>query len=645
MNAKAIAAAAALHLLIAAPAVAKAPASGVTVASPDGTARIAIAADGASVAVWRKGEQIVAPSPVGLDLQGAALGPLKLVGVKRVKRDRAIPLTATKARVARDHYNGAAISFAETTGARRRLTLEARAYDDGVAFRFLLPEGQKVELKGEKTALLLANDPKCEVTEYSSSHENAWLDRKISQLDRSKLYDFLMLCASASGRTHFAVTQSDYTSYAGAALKPIDGGVAVRLTPRVDRKDVAVVSPSGLTSAWRVVMMGDRAGDLIESNLIGNLAPQATGDFSWVKPGKAAWDWWSGPTAGEKPTMERFRRFIDFAAQSGFPYFLIDAGWPLNATPCCDADPKTDITRPNPTIDMQGLVKYAADKGVGLLLWAHWKHVDPRMEEVLDTYQRWGIKGIKVDFMERDDQQMVGFYERLARETAKRHLLLDMHGAFHPMGLARTYPNYITQEGVMGLEYDKFPWGKITPSHNVKLAYTRMLIGPMDYTPGGFRNSTPETYVQREVMPMTRTTRGQVLAQYVVYESPLQMVSDDPSAYENAAGFDFLKLVPAAWHETQFLDGTPDSHVVLARRSGKTWYVGAMTNEQARVVDIPLSFLPAGSFQATVWQDGAQPNDVNREVKRVTRNDRLKIKLAGGGGAAIMLTVAGANSN
>ena len=329
----------------------------------------------------------------------------------------------------------------------------------------------------------------------------------------------------------------------------------------------------------------------------------------------------------------------DFAAASGFRYFLIDAGWPLNATPCCDADPKTDITRPNPVIDMPALVKYAGDRGVGLLLWAHWKHVDPRMEEVLDTYQRWGIKGVKVDFMERDDQQMVEFYARLARETAKRRLMLDMHGAFHPMGLSRTYPNYITQEGLLGLEYNKWS-GRVTPSHNVKLAYTRMLLGPLDYTPGGFRHNMSEPYVPRDVMPLTRTTRGQALAHYVIYESPLQMVSDDPSAYENAAGFDFIKQVPTAWDETQFLDGTPDSHIVLARRSGRSWYVGAMTNEQGRVVDVPLSFLPPGSFEATIWQDGAGASEVERVSKQVTRRDRLRIRLVSGGGAAMTLTPA-----
>jgi alpha-glucosidase len=356
-----------------------------------------------------------------------------------------------------------------------------------------------------------------------------------------------------------------------------------------------------------------------------------------VKPGLTAWDWWSGPTAGEKPSMQRYRRFIDFAAASGFPYFLIDAGWAYKAGPCCDASPETDITRADPAIDMPALVKYASDKGVGLLLWAHWKHVEPRMAEVLDTYRRWGIKGIKVDFMQRDDQQMVEFYYRLASETAKRGLLLDMHGAFPPVGIARTFPNYITQEGLMGLEYDKFPWGKVTPSHNVKLAYTRMLLGPMDYTPGGFRNSTPETYVAREVMPMTRTTRGQALAQYVVYESPLQMVSDDPSAYANAAGFEFIKAVPTAWDETRFVDGTPESFVVVARRKGARWYVGAMTNEEARSVVVPLAFLGSGKFRATMWTDGSDPNDVERTVRNVGRSDALTIKMASGGGAAIIL--------
>jgi len=613
-------------------------ASQIIVTSPDKAAEIRIAADGASYSVYRKGEPIVSASPMGLELSNAAdFSDLEVVDVKKQSQRRDIPLTATKSKAARDWYNGAVVTFREKTGAHRTLSVEARASSDGVAFRYLLPKDAPVALKGEKTAYRLANDPACEVSEYGGSHENTWAPKKISELDRAKLYDVPVVCASASGRTHYAIAQSGIDAYASSSLVPVDGGLKVRVTPLPNRKDVAVQSAAGLTSAWRVIMMGDRAGDLIESPLIGNLATQASGDFSWVKPGKAAWDWWSGPTAGEKPTMERFRRFIDFAAESGFPYFLIDAGWPLNATPCCDADPKTDITQSNPAIDMPALVKYANSKGVGLILWAHWKHVEPRMAEVLDTYQRWGIKGVKVDFMERDDQEMVQFYVRLAQETAKRHLLLDMHGAFPPAGLARTYPNYITQEGVLGLEYNKFPWGPVTPGHNVKLAYTRMLLGPMDYTPGGFRNSTPQTYVAREVMPMTRTTRGQALAQYVVFDSPLQMVSDDPAAYANAPGFDFLKAVPTAWDETRFVDGDPESHVVVARRSGQTWYVGAMTNEQPRTVAIPLAFLGAGKFAAEIWQDGVGPNDVDHVAKPVSSRDVLQVPLSAGGGAAIAI--------
>jgi len=613
-------------------------ASQIIVTSPDKEAEVRIAADGASYSVYRKGEPIVSASPMGLELSNAPdFSELEVIDVKKQSQRRDIPLTATKSKAARDWYNGAVITFREKAGARRTLSVEARAANDGVAFRYRLPKAAAVVLKGEKTAYRLPGDPSCEVTEYSGSHENTWVLKKISELDRAKLYDVPVACSSTSGRTHYAIAQSGIETYAGSSLVPVDGGLKVRVTPRPDRKEIAVDSAAGLTSAWRVIMMGDRAGDLIESPLIGNLATQASGDFSWVKPGKAAWDWWSGPTAGEKPTMERFRRFIDFAAESGFPYFLIDAGWPLNATPCCDADPKTDITQSNPAIDMPALVKYADSKGVGLILWAHWKHVEPRMAEVLDTYQRWGIKGVKVDFMERDDQEMVQFYVRLAQETAKRHLLLDMHGAFPPAGLARTYPNYITQEGVMGLEYNKFAWGQVTPGYNVKLAYTRMLLGPMDYTPGGFRNSTPETYVAREVMPMTRTTRGQALAQYVVFDSPLQMISDDPAAYANAPGFEFLKEVPTAWDETRFIDGTPESHVVLARRKGDTWYVGAMTNQQPRSVTIPLAFLGPGRFKADIWQDGAGANDVEHVVKSTSSRDVLHLRMSAGGGAAIAI--------
>ncbi|ESQ89417.1 glycosyl hydrolase [Asticcacaulis sp. AC460] len=617
--------------------LAAAAATQIVLSSPDGKVEFRVAPDGSAFTAVRNSEEIVS-GHAGLQLAGApGFSSLALVNKTSFSENRTHPLTATKAASAADHYNGQRLTFREADGLKRELSIEVRAYNDGVAWRYLLPQGAAVALADETTQLRPAGDPACLVSEFASSHENPWNPVRISQLDAAKLYDYPVVCPSPSGKTHYAIVQAGLSGYAGSALKPANGSLQVKLFPRQDDKAVAVKSADGLQSGWRVIMMGDRAGDLIESHLIGNLSAQATGDYSWVKPGLVAWDWWSGPTVGDKPTMERYRRFIDFAAESGFPYFLIDAGWALNTGPCCAADPRTDITKGEAGIDMPALAAYAESKGVGLLLWAHWKHVEPRMAQVLDTYKAWGIKGIKVDFMERDDQEMVAFYERLASETAKRHMLLDMHGAFPPIGLSRTYPNYITQEGVLGAEYNKFPWGKVTPSHNVHLAYTRMLLGPMDYTPGGFRNSYPEAYVQTEVFPSTRFTRGQALAQFVVYDSPLQMVSDDPVAYDNADGFDFVKAVPTAWDETRFVGGAPDTYIAVARRKGATWYVAALNNETARIIEIPLGFLADGAHNAVIWEDGATANRTHRAVKRVSRGETLRLSVERGGGAVLVI--------
>jgi alpha-glucosidase len=625
------------------PVLLAAAAASVVLASPDESIAISVSADGTTYSVSRRGEVIVQDSPLGVTFADQPdLSQLHLVDVQTQRVDRTIPLTASKASIARDKYNGAVIRFREGGAQGRSIAIELRAYDEGVAFRYLLPAGKPVSIAGEKTAFRLPGDARCEVTEFWPSHERPFEEVAVGSLDRTKFYDLPMVCTTAAGRNAFAIAQAGIDEYTGSGLVAVDGGVAVKLTPRVDQPDVAVLSPSGVESAWRVIMAGDRAGDLIASPLIGNLSRQAQGDFSWVKPGKTAWDWWSGPLQTPPPTMERYRHFIDFAAESGFRYFLVDAGWAWKTGQCCEnwPDPENDITRPEEGIDIPALVNYAKSKGVDILLWAHWEPLEARLEEALDLYQRWGVKGIKVDFMDREDQEMIEFYIRVAEETAKRHMLLDMHGAFPPSGLARTYPNYITQEGVMGAEYGKFAWASITPAHNVRLAYTRMLLGPMDYTPGGFRNGGKAPGPGDGSLPVTQHTRGQALAMYVVFDSPLQMVSDSPEAYAGASGFDFIKLVPTAWDETRFIDGTPESHVVLARRKGRDWYIGAMTNEQGRSVEIPLDLLGTGRFEATVWQDGRSANDVVRKTRTVTASHKLTVKLGPGGGAAIRLTPA-----
>ena len=611
----------------------------VAVTSPNGRAIIKIARDGGSYVVTRGGETVIAASPLGLEFDGQPdLGALVLEKVTKTSVDRAIPLVATKASSARDHYRAATLQFRDRTDATRRLLVDVRAYDDGVAFRYRIDGGAPVRLRGEKTGFMPAGDPDCLISVFDGAHEVPFARRKITQLDDKKGYDVPVVCTTPSGRTAYAITQADLGGYTGASLWRDGAGLRVHLSPVPGRAAPVYASQGGLQTAWRVVMLGNRPGDLIASNLVGNLNPAAQGDFSWVKPGKAAWDWWSGPLMGMKPDMAAYRRFIDFAAASGFPYYLIDAGWSKGANAdAWVALPTTDITRSADGIDMQELVSYAASKGVGLILWAHWEHVAARMDEVLDTYARWGIKGVKIDFMSRDDQDVVEFYERVARATAQRHLLLDLHGAYVPAGLQRTYPNFITQEGVLGAEWDKMKTF-VTPEHNLMLPYTRMLAGPLDYTPGGFRNVTPAAFQVRAELPFVPNTRGQELAKYVVYDSPLQMVSDDPDAYRDAEGFDFIRKVPTAWDETRFLSGEPGKDIVLARRLGTTWYVGAMSaDEGATRKRVPLDFLPAGRYKATIWEDGATPNNVKLRATDVTPRDALALELAGAGGAVVIL--------
>ncbi|MRV72608.1 glycoside hydrolase family 97 protein [Duganella sp. FT92W] len=610
-----------------------------TIASPDGNVAIRIDADGGQFTVSRGSRTVIAPSPLGLELDGApAFGALALEKRDNVNVDRTIALVATKAATARDHYRGATLTFRERGDAGRRLLIDVRAYNDGVAFRYRIADAGPVRVRGERTAFVPAGDPECLVSVADAAHEVTFDPMKVSQLSASQGYDVPVVCSAPSGRTTFAITQANLSGYTGASLWRDGQALRVRLSAPPKRPALAVDSPSGLTTAWRVVMMGDRPGDLIASHLVGNLNPAPAGDFSWVKPGKAAWDWWSGPLAGMKPDMASYKRFIDFAAAAGLPYYLIDAGWAWGTGPgCCDALPGTDITRAADGIDIPALVRYAAGKGVGLMLWAHWEHVAPRIDEVLDTYARWGIKGVKIDFMNRDDQEVVDFYQRVADATAKRHLLLDLHGAYVPAGLQRTYPNFITQEGVRGAEWNKMD-KSITPRHNLMLPYTRMLAGPIDYTPGGFRNGTPASFTVRAELPFTQFTRGQALAMYVVYDSPLQMVSDEPDTYREAAGFDFIRRVPTAWDETRFLSGAPGRDIVLARRQGGNWYLGAMTADEAgRDERVSLRFLPAGRYRATVWEDGATPNDVRRVERIVTAADTLALRLAPAGGAAVVL--------
>jgi alpha-glucosidase len=601
----------------------------------------------------RSGQEIIAPSALGLAFERyRQLSPGMAVETSRRGSGEDVYSLTGKTSVVREAYRELTVGFAETGGARRRLEIVFRAYDGGFSFRYRVPPQpslRQLRLEGEVSEFAFPADYHCQafnVGRFGSSHEGEFDPVRASQFRAHNLFDLPVVCETGTGGPAIAFAEADLRDYAGLYLSGRESGaqgLQARLSPRLDDPAIAVaawVGEQGFESPWRVVMVADTIGKLAESTLITSLSPPADGDYSWVRPGKYAWDWWNGPTlAAVKPAGMNdatLKAYIDFAGESGLEYMLVDDGWYPNSGAAAAVLPGANNLAWVPEIDLPGLVEYAARRKVGLWLWVHWKLLDANMEQALPLYATLGIKGIKVDFMNRDDQAMVGFYHRLLGAAAVNHLMVDLHGAFPPRGLARTWPNFLTQEGVFGAEYNKWTQ-RVTATHNVNLALTRNLLGPMDYTPGGFRNRTPAAFVPEAATPTVKTTRGQALAMYVVYDSPFQGVSDSPDNYRGAAGFDFVRAVPAAWDETRSISAALGEHVAVARRKGDDWYVGAMTNEAGRVVDVPLSFLPPGRYSATIWQDGKMPTDVVETVRQVAPGDRLTLRLAPSGGAVVKI--------
>ncbi len=538
----------------------------------------------------------------------------------------------------------------------RRLRLVVRAYDDGAAFRYQLPSPSPhgAAIRSELTRFDFPRDFQCwgvDLGAFGTSHEGEFTSFRASQMGVQSLFDAPLVCMTGQGDVTFAIAEADLQDYAALYLaRHADGGlgVRIRLPPRLDDSSVAVRWPHGdasqarqMQSPWRVILVGDHPGRLIESTLITTLSqPSEIADTAWIRPGKAAWDWWSaaaardvaGPPMGDGAMM----RLIDFAKAASLQYLLIDAGWyafPGQKT----LGPEIDVTRSVPAINLPMLVDYARRHDVGLFVWVNWLHLDAQLDDAFAFYARTGVKGVKIDFMNRDDQQMMAFYHRLLARAAACELMIDLHGATHPTGLSRTYPNLVTQEGVMGAEYNKWT-RRVTSRHNVTIPYTRMLLGPMDYTPGGFRNVTPEQFVPREILPMVQTTRGHALAMYVVYDSPFSCVSDSPDTYQGAAGFDFLSAVPTSWDETRVLSGQIGRFIVIARRNGAAWFIGAMTEGQARRMPVRLDFLGPGRFKAAIYADGDAPSLLAIERNRpVARHDVIHLALAANGGGAVAI--------
>ncbi len=599
-------------------------------------------------------KEIISPSPVSLTLENQVLGENAKVRKNKIisVHEEIIPVIARKNARIPDVYNQLTLSFKD-------YNLYFRAYDEGVAYCWEVTAKGPLKVMNELATFTFPADHKVWFPEEESmfSHqERSYLNVKLSEITPNRFASTGLLVDAGNNVKVYISESNLITDYAGMFLQGCKEnpyrlagkfpGVVLKEEQRTDRDVVPVKYANYIAELqgpksfpWRVVIISDNDRQLVESELIFKLAPEnVLENTTWIKPGKVAWDWWNalniyGVDFKSGVNNATYKYYIDFAAEYGLDYIILDEGWyHLN-----------NIMHVKDEINVQELVNYGKEKGVGIILWVVWKALDDKLTEALDQFEAWGVKGIKIDFMQRDDQWMVNFYEKIARECAGRELLVDYHGAYKPAGLERTYPNILSYEGVKGMENCKWS-DQPDPEHNVTIPFIRMVAGPMDYTPGAMQNAAKADFKDIFEAPMAPGTRCHQLAMYVVFESPLQMLSDNPSNYyREPETMEFLKEVPTHWDETRVLDAKVGDYILIARRKGETWYVGAMTDWSPRSLELDLSFLPDGNFTMQVWKDGVNADrhaaDFKQEKQNVSASSKIKINMAPGGGwAAIIKT-------
>jgi alpha-glucosidase len=602
--------------------------------------------------VVRHGNVIFQSSPIRVALAGKGElneGARAVEEQKHEKIDETFDLYWGKSKSVHAQANTTLINLESATGVKWQL--EFRAYNEGIAFRYGIPAQdnlKEVTIESESTEFRLAGDPTilfntCE--NFTTSHETLYAKKKLSELPTNKLIDVPALIYTPNYAV--AITEAGLRNYAGLYLeRPADSTtLRTRLAPLPKNPKAVAVVQTPFWSPWRVIMLADRAGDLIASNLLVSLndPPKAGVDYSFATPGKVTWHWWNGSAEVGKPAsppmnFEYHKQYIDFCAANNILYHSVVADhrtWYMQSNPGYGPGPDSDVSTPRPELELPKILAYAKEKGIRIRFWVHWKSLEPKLEEAFAQYEKWGVAGLMVDFLDREDQEMVQFCDRVMESATRHKLHVQFHGSYKPTGEERTWPNLVNREGVLNLEYLK--WGnECDPAHNVNVAYTRNLAGPADYHLGGFRSVSREKFKPQFLNPVVLGTRCHQLALYVVFENPQPMVSDTPEAYKDQPGFEFLKEVPTTWDETRFLSGKPGEFVVVARRAGKTWYVGGITNWTRLDLNLPLKFLGPGEFNATIFTDGSmdteQANAINKIEKTVTASSPISIEFACGGG-------------
>lgn len=636
----------------------------VVVRSPDGQLRVAFdlcvdagAADAPCYDVSWQGKPVIVKAGLGFELtdEPALAENFVIADVARRQVDETYSVYPGKASRARDHYHEAVITLEERNAPGRQLQVIFRAYDDGVAVRYRFPEQPGVRaltIAEERSTFEFAGEPwayTLPLRSFTTSYEERYVRTQLKDVAPGQLLALPLLLELPDG-VWVGVTEANLTDYAGMVLtRTADRSTVLtsRLSPWPDeprtkvRVDVPAVSP------WRVLMIADDPGGLIESNLVLNLnEPSVIDDVSWIRPGKTTFPWWNGYEVGDAGfrgglNTQTIKHYIDFCAEHGIEYHTLDGfGEAWYGGPIVPYE-GADITTSTPEIDLPEVIDYARRKGVRLRLWLHWEAARAHMATAFPRYEEWGIEGVMLDFMDRDDQEMNAFLHEALRLAAKHRLTVTLHGVSKPTGLRRTYPNLLSSEAVLNLEYNKWDSLGVSPEHEVTVPFTRMLAGPLDFHQGSFRHVPPDAYTPREVGPVVRGTRARTLATYVVFENYLPMMADYPAAYRGEPGLRLLIEIPATWDETRVLNAAVGELITIARRSGQEWFVGSMTDSRAREITVPLDFAGPGRFTAEIFGDDPdasdEPSTLTFRSLEVSAADTIRAYLAPAGGHLIRL--------
>ncbi|WP_342331285.1 glycoside hydrolase family 97 protein [Pedobacter sp. FW305-3-2-15-E-R2A2] len=615
--------------------------------SPDKKLKATVTINGGlSYSLAYMGKVYLLPSAIGMTLADGKVwdGKSKLIRSGTSQTDRILqPLYGIRAKL-REHYKELILEFSGD------YSVIFRVYNEGFAYRFRTSLKDSLVLKSEQSEFRFNGDYQCYF--HPALSEADYRLNKLSEVQQPN-YSSMPLLLKTPDELNIMIHESDVMDYPCMSLsssgttenrlmgnhaaypKRVEKGGHANFNLLVKEREDHIARTKGPRSfPWRLISFEKEDGKILANQLVYLLAATSViKETAWIKPGKVAWDWWnalnlSGVDFKTGFNTETYKYFIDFAARNGIEYINLDEGW----------SDQFDLMKITDKLDMPELIRYAKEKKVGIILWCVWYTLDRQMIPALDQFEKWGINGLKVDFMDRDDQVVVNFQERLLKEAASRKLLVNYHGAYHPNGMERTYPNYINTEGVKGLEWNKFDAGGTLPQTDVTIPFIRMFAGAMDYTPGAMQNYNKADWKQIFDRPMSQGTRCHQLAMYTVYYAPLQMLADAPTAYEKEPEYlKYLSGIPTVWDDIFPLNSKIGEYVCVARKKDKTWFMGAMTNWSPRTLNVNLDFLdPDQSYQAEIFMDGPNAervgSDYRRVVKTVKKGDEIKLEMAAGGG-------------